>query len=192
MLYLPPRYAHDGIAEGECQTYSIGFRSPGRGELAHELLLRLADDAQELAGEGLYGDAGHPATDSPGAIPAALQAFAQDAVKAAMKDPHAMQRALGEYLTEPKASVWFEPGTARGAMREAVLDRRTNMMYDPRHIFINGESYRASGADAALMRVLADRRRLGPADLARASQDALSLLRNWREAGWVEPGKGTR
>jgi 50S ribosomal protein L16 3-hydroxylase len=26
MLYLPPRYAHDGIADGECQTYSIGFR----------------------------------------------------------------------------------------------------------------------------------------------------------------------
>ena len=28
MLYLPPRYAHDGVAEGECMTYSIVFRSP--------------------------------------------------------------------------------------------------------------------------------------------------------------------
>ena len=28
MLYLPPHYAHDGIAIGDCQTYSIGFRSP--------------------------------------------------------------------------------------------------------------------------------------------------------------------
>ncbi|MEZ0307669.1 MAG: cupin domain-containing protein [Ramlibacter sp.] len=192
MLYLPPRYAHDGIADGECQTYSIGFRSPGRGELAHELLLRLADDARELAGDRVYADPGQAATPGPGAIPDTLQAFAQDAVAAAMKDPHAMQRSLGEYLTEPKASVWFEPGTARGTLREAVLDRRTNMMYDARHVFINGESYRASGADAALMRLLADRRRLEPADLARASQDALALLRNWREAGWLEPGKGSR
>ena len=40
MLYLPPRYAHDGIAEGECQTYSIGFRAPARDELARELLQR--------------------------------------------------------------------------------------------------------------------------------------------------------
>jgi 50S ribosomal protein L16 3-hydroxylase len=31
MLYLPPRYAHDGVAEGECMTYSIGFRAPKRG-----------------------------------------------------------------------------------------------------------------------------------------------------------------
>jgi 50S ribosomal protein L16 3-hydroxylase len=38
LLYLPPRYAHDGIAQGECQTYSIGFRAPARGELARGLL----------------------------------------------------------------------------------------------------------------------------------------------------------
>ena len=44
MLYLPPRWAHDGIAEGECMTYSIGFRSPERDEMARELLLRLTDE----------------------------------------------------------------------------------------------------------------------------------------------------
>src|SRR4051812_29628886 len=36
MLYLPPRWAHDGIAVGECQTYSIGFRAPSRSEIARE------------------------------------------------------------------------------------------------------------------------------------------------------------
>jgi 50S ribosomal protein L16 3-hydroxylase len=189
MLYLPPRYAHDGIAEGECQTYSIGFRAPGRGELAHELLLRLADDAAELSGTGVYGDAGQGATDTPGAVPARLQAFAQDAVKAALKEPAALDRVLGEYLTEPKASVWFEPGPARGALRTAVLDRRTSMMYDARHVFINGESYVASGRDAQLMRLLADRRSLAAAELARASEGAVSLLKAWREAGWVHPGE---
>jgi 50S ribosomal protein L16 3-hydroxylase len=56
MLYLPPRYAHDGIAEGECQTYSIGFRSPARGELARELIQRLAEDAGDAAGATLYRD----------------------------------------------------------------------------------------------------------------------------------------
>ncbi|MFX5622612.1 cupin domain-containing protein, partial [Acinetobacter baumannii] len=25
MLYLPPQYAHDGVAIGECMTYSVGF-----------------------------------------------------------------------------------------------------------------------------------------------------------------------
>ncbi|HSI59164.1 MAG TPA: cupin domain-containing protein, partial [Ideonella sp.] len=189
MLYLPPRYAHDGIAQGECQTYSIGFRAPGRGELAQELLQRLADDAAELAGTAVYGDAGQGATDTPGAVPAQLQHFANEAVKAALKDPVALERALGEYLTEPKASVWFEPGSARGALRAAVLDRRTSMMYDAQHVFINGESYRASGRDAQLMRLLADRRRLTTAELARASEGAVSLLKSWREAGWVHAGE---
>ena len=189
MLYLPPRYAHDGIAEGECQTYSIGFRSPARGELAQELLQRLADDASELAGEGVYGDPRQEATEAPGAIPPELQRFARDALQAALKDASALDRALGEYLTEPKASVWFEGGAARGQLREAVLDRRTSMMYDARHVFINGESYRAAGRDATLMRRLADQRSLGAADLARASEDALSLLASWREAGWLHEGR---
>ncbi|HOF52289.1 MAG TPA: cupin domain-containing protein, partial [Rhodoferax sp.] len=45
MLYLPPRWAHDGIAEGECMTYSIGFRSPNMGEVAREVLQRMAEQA---------------------------------------------------------------------------------------------------------------------------------------------------
>ncbi len=189
MLYLPPRYAHDGIAEGECQTYSIGFRAPGRGELARELLNRLAEDAAELTGEGVYGDKGQDATQTPGALPARLQEYAREAVEAALKDTLALDRALGEYLTEPKASVWFEPGSARGALRTAALDRRTAMMYDAKHVFINGESYLASGRDAQLMRALADRRRLTAAEMGRASEGAVSLLASWREAGWLHPGE---
>ncbi|MOA68590.1 hypothetical protein D3C78_1962780 [compost metagenome] len=59
------------------------------------------------------------------------------------------------------------------------------MMYDARHIFINGESYLAGGRDAKLMRKLADERALSARDLARASDDALELLSAWHEAGWV-------
>ncbi|RYY81543.1 MAG: cupin domain-containing protein, partial [Comamonadaceae bacterium] len=81
MLYLPPRYAHDGIAVGECQTYSVGFRAPARGELARELLERLAEDAADVAGEALYTDAAQPAVPYAGRIPAALGVFAADALQ---------------------------------------------------------------------------------------------------------------
>ena len=185
MLYLPPRWAHDGVAEGECQTYSVGFRAPSRGELARELLQRLAEDAAELAGESLYSDAGSPATQSPGAIAVDLQAFARDAFKAALKDPLAANRALGEYLTEPKASVWFDGGSLLTGSHAVELDRRSRMMHDAKHVFLNGESWRASGRDAALMRLLADRRRLSAAEVARASAGARELLRAWCEAGWA-------
>ena len=189
LLYLPPRYAHDGVALGECQTCSIGFRSPGRGELAQELLQRLSEDAADLAGEARYRDPAQQATDSPGEVPLPLRDFARHALQAALKDPAALDRALGEYLTEPKASVWFEAGDAASAgaadLPALVLDRRTRMMYDDRHVFINGESHRASGRDAALLRTLADRRRLVPRDMARATEAARSLLASWREAGWL-------
>jgi 50S ribosomal protein L16 3-hydroxylase len=192
MLYLPPEYAHDGIAQGECQTYSIGFRSPGRGELARELLQRLADDAGEILVEAVYPDPGQPATATPGALPPQLQRFARDALKAAVRDPLALDRALGEYLTEPKQSVWFEGSTRAATKGDARLDARTRMMYDEHHVFINGESLRASGRDAALMRRLADQRALASAELSRCSAQARSVLGSWAQAGWLHFGKARR
>ena len=91
--------------------------------------------------KALYRDPAQAATDAPGAIPPQLQHFAREALQAALKDPPALDRALGEYLTEPKANVWFEARLgARRRLRAVVLDRRTRMMYDARHVFINGES----------------------------------------------------
>jgi 50S ribosomal protein L16 3-hydroxylase len=188
MLYLPPRWAHDGIAEGECQTYSIGFRSPSRGELARALLERMAEDAPDFAGDVLYRDPAQTATRTPGEVPGELQAFARDAVAAALREPHALDRALGEYLTEPKANVWFEGGEAEGMTDGGImLDRRTRMMYDARHVFINGESLRAGGRDAALMRTLADSRRLSARQIRGASATARDVLTSWIESGWAHP-----
>lgn len=191
MLYLPPRYAHDGIAEGECMTYSIGFRAPSRAEMAQELLGRMAEDAlDDERGAQHYRDARQPAVAHPGAIPDALRDYAREALQRALAQPLALERSLGEYLTEPKPSVWFEPG-ARGVMLEGIrLDRRSRMMYDAHHVFINGESYRAAGRDATLMRRLADERMLPARDLARASDDALELLSSWCDAGWAHPWAG--
>ncbi|AVS72423.1 cupin [Paracidovorax avenae] len=188
MLYLPPRWAHDGIAEGECMTYSIGFRSPSRTGLAQDLLTRLSDgpDEERALSPHLYRDPAQDAADRPGEIPAALLDFARDALARALAEPLAVERALGESLTEPKPNVWFEPGDPDADVAQGVrLDRRTRMMYDARHVFINGESYLAGGRDATLMRRLADQRELAARDLARASEDALELLASWCDAGWV-------
>ena len=43
MLYLPPHIAHDGVAEGECMTCSIGFRAPSTHELTGQFLYHLAE-----------------------------------------------------------------------------------------------------------------------------------------------------
>ena len=59
------------------------------------------------------------------------------------------------------------------------------MMFDAKHIFINGESFRAGGRDATLMRRLADQRYLSAQDLGRVSLEARCLLQDWQEAGWL-------
>ncbi len=187
MLYLPPRYAHDGVALGECMTYSIGFRASKIGELARDLLVRSSESVDEMPGDALYQDAGQSSTERPASIPQGLTDFAKKAMAQALKSPLLIDRALGELLTEPKANVWFDgAGTTRTLKGLGVrLDRRSRMMYDKHHIFLNGESWRASGNDARLMRVLADAREIDASLLRGASPQALALLRDWCEDGWI-------
>jgi 50S ribosomal protein L16 3-hydroxylase len=92
-------------------------------------------------------------------------------------------------LSEPKPSVWFEPGQA-GGQGALVLDRRSRMLYDDRHVFLNGESWRAGGRDAALLRRLADVRRLAAADRARLSAGATAIVEEWLAAGWLHEEQG--
>jgi 50S ribosomal protein L16 3-hydroxylase len=222
MLYLPPMYAHEGVAVGDCMTYSIGFRAPAELELARELLQRFADDTQEeedddeedgdneeenndvagefsandatkniakkVANKVLYKDPKQAAVEAPAQIPAALLDFAKQALEKAMSDPDALARNLGEYLTEPKANVWFDEPEF-----DVVLTRQNRielspcslMMFDARHVFLNGESWRAAGADAKLMQKLANQRFLEPKDLSKASDGAMALLQEWADMGWL-------
>ncbi|WP_291212466.1 JmjC domain-containing protein [Hydrogenophaga sp.] len=183
MLYLPPRWAHDGDALGEdCMTYSIGFRAPQRGGLAGELLQRMAD---ELDDETLYRDPTQAATAHPGAMPEGLEAFAVDALQRLLAERQSLACALGEVMTEPKPRIFFDEAQGHWVAGAVRLDRRTRMMYDPRHVFINGESFRAGGADARLMQRLADERALDARQVQRASEGAQALLQDWFEAGWL-------
>jgi 50S ribosomal protein L16 3-hydroxylase len=188
LLYLPPRYAHDGIAEGECMTWSIGFRAPRQDELAQEMLARLADRAADELADTMYQDAGQVATRQPGQIPAELQSFTHAAVAALLSQPRLLDQCLGEYLTEPKPQVWFdapERAPKWGRHDGVKLDRRSQMLYDRTHIYLNGESWRAGGDDARWMRRLADRRELSATELTQASEAVRSLLSDWLEAGWL-------
>jgi 50S ribosomal protein L16 3-hydroxylase len=186
MLYLPPNYAHDGIAEGECMTWSIGFRSPQAGELARELLIGLSQLADDACDDRLYRDPRQPACDRPAQIPAALQAYASDALQRVLSQPDALSMLLGEWLSTPKAQVWFDGEPfALDDRQGARLDRRTRMLYDERHLFINGEAFRVAGRDASRLRELADRRSLAPKALAQLSPAARAALQQWADQGWL-------
>ena len=187
MLYLPPGWGHDGVAAGgDCMTASIGFRAPEAHELAQALLARMADDTDSDRRNTRYRDASQPATVTPAVVPVPLQRFAQRALAQALATPDLLERALGEWLTEPKAQVWFQANALLTMANGVRLDRRSRMAYDARHVFINGESQRAAGRDARLMRLLADQRRLDAPDMAGASPAALDLLGEWLHSGWLQ------
>src|SRR5664279_1388018 len=189
MLYLPPGWAHDGIAVGECITCSIGFRVPDAVPLAAEVIQRVAESAMEVAEAKpprLYSDRNGTATQVPARIAPALQGFVDVAIARMLADARLRRRALGEVLSEPKPGTWFERDEAAAVDAGVVLDRRTRMLYDDAHVFVNGESFRAAGRDAELVRRLADERRLDASGVSRLGTGARDQLRRWAEAGWCK------
>lgn len=187
MLYLPPHCAHDGVAVTDCLTYSIGFRAPGRQELAAEFLAFL-EDRFELPGH--YQDPDLRPSRHPGRLPPALVRAAADAVAQIRWDADDVAEFLGRYLTEPKPQVVFAPPRAplslarfleRAARRPLRLDPRTRMLYDGERVFVNGETVAVGSGRRLLMRLADDRvlsgRRLPP--------DTGELLYQWHRSGWM-------
>ena len=185
MLYLPPGWAHDGVAEGgDCITYSIGFRAPRGADLGVDLIERLLDRA--AAGDApLYADPEQRATRTPARIPTPLLEFAVASARRVVASERDLARVLGESLTKRKVNVRFAARPRRWRAGAVALDRRTAMLYDGEHLFVNGDSHRVASKDRTLLRRLADRRRLDARAVAAASPAVRSLLGDWLRAGWV-------
>jgi 50S ribosomal protein L16 3-hydroxylase len=191
MLYLPPHYAHDGEAVGECMTYSIGFRSPAYQELG-EAFLEFMADSIDLPGR--YGDADLAPSRNPAEISGQMLARVTDEIGKLRFTTDDITIFLGEYLSEPKVNVVFEPPArpvtlARfrqaAAKRGIRLCRMTRMLYRGKHVFINGESFAVSGKDKASLAGLANARNLDGIHVASASNDVLEALYLWYQDGWL-------
>ena len=188
MLYLPPRWGHDGVAVGECMTCSVGFRAPSRQGLAADVLGRLADEAQEAFAATtprLYEDRQQAATLQPARVPERLMDFARAQLVRWLEDEQALGSALGEILSEPKPTVSFQPGEPWVMGQGVCLAAATRMLYDDERLFVNGESFRIGGTDAPLLRQLADDRRLSGSQVRALSKGARQVLSEWSSAGWL-------
>jgi 50S ribosomal protein L16 3-hydroxylase len=190
LLYLPPGYAHDGVAVDECMTYSIGFRAPAWQELAEAFLDHLRD---AVALEGRYADRDLRATPTPARIGRTMQRRVARALAAVRFDDRDVARFLGRYLTEPKPGVVFEPRKpplsrarfARRVARDGVrLDRRTQLLYDDARYYVNGDDAPLPAADRTALQSLADRRMLAAADCGALAPATIDLLHGWHRDGY--------
>lgn len=183
MLYLPPGWAHDGIAVGsDCMTVSVGFRVPKRADVATELAGRMADAYED---DTLYRDPQQQATQEPSRIPDELIEFAHESLLRMATDTDSMMCALGEWLTEPKPQVWFEGKGGVIGSAGIELDAKSNMQYSSPWLFINGESFEVAGKDEKLLQQLANQRQLPLNVVKKLSSGASEVLQDWLDQGWL-------
>ncbi|MDP1886062.1 cupin domain-containing protein [Polaromonas sp.] len=192
MLYLPPRYAHYGIALNDCLTYSIGFRAASYQELLTQFLIHLQDRA---TAEGTYEDADLKSQAHPAEISASMIDKVAAAIKQLTWSKDDIAQFLGSYLSEPKPHIFFDAPArplSYTKFHQAVekrglhLSLKSQMLFVGEQIFMNGEQVIAQGAARKLLIHLADRRVLpGPLALPEA---AGALLYDWYQAGYVELG----
>ena len=148
MLYLPPGYAHNGVAKGHCMTYSIGFRAPTYQELATQFLVYLQD---HTAIEGMYHDPESQLPIPPGAHQPGYGASGRRAALNKIKWGRTdIERFLGIYLTEPKPHVFFTPPSNPVTQQEFAyqvkegklqLNLKSRMLCRGKNIFLNGDAY---------------------------------------------------
>jgi 50S ribosomal protein L16 3-hydroxylase len=191
MLYLPPRYAHDGVALDDCITYSVGFRAPSAQDLCSRFLDFLQD---RLMVPGIYADPGLKPAKNPGHIDRRLTRELLRLLGGLRWTRSDLLQFIGEDLSTPKPHVVFAPPqraltssafTRRVATAGLRLLPQTILLYDDSAFYINGERCVVSAGAGKRIRRLADRRGLPPSVLPAA---AAGTLYAWYRAGYLAPG----
>lgn len=189
MLYLPPQCAHNGIAEDDCMTYSIGFRTPSCQELAEQFLVYMQD---RVCVKGMYADPGLKAQPHPAEISTDMLKQVEHAIQQISWGKRDIADFLGSYLSEPKPHIFFDPPAKPLSferfeqamkLKGIALDLKTQMLCHDETVFINGTAYPVKKTAYRILRELADSRQLpATADLPAA---AAELLYQWYTDGYI-------
>ena len=99
MLYLPPRYAHWGVALNDCMTYSVGFRSVSHAELLDHITMEATAEIEE---DQRYADPDLQAPENPGEIPRSAIGQLRSIIERYMLDDERLLQWFGQFVTEPK------------------------------------------------------------------------------------------
>ncbi len=107
MLYIPPQFAHNGVAVNDCMTLSIGFRAPSEADvishLADQVCLELTEDAR-------YQDSNIKAASGKPALidQAAIERIQSILTKHIMNESN-IKSWFAQYMTESKYENLHEP-----------------------------------------------------------------------------------
>ena len=190
MLYLPPGYAHNGVAEDECITYSIGFRSASYQELITHFLFYLQDNIEV---SGIYSDPDISLQFHPARINSTMLHQVKiilNKIKWGDKD---IKHFLGIYLTEPKSHIFFkrtaDPMTQNKFMlhiekKGLELNLKSRMLCMEKTIYLNGYVHRINTNTYPLLEKFADHQTLSK--IKNLDNETVTLLYQWYLDGYIE------
>lgn len=197
MLYIPPGIAHDGIAETDCMTISVGFRAPSY----QEVLVHFTDYlAHHLSDDQRYTDAGTRLPEDPAAIDQAAVDRLQQKVLELVSDKEALATWFGRHMTEAKYPELAQAYAGDPEPLMEALDEGVGLCTNPSvrlaywqakdgslRLFANGEHCVVGGSLLPLVQLICNQRSL-PADLLLGwtkEEDAQELLEQLVEKGFL-------
>ena len=198
MLYLPPHWAHNGTAIGECTTYSIGFRSPSAQELGAEFLGWMQE---RIELEGIYTDPDLAVQQNSAEIGTHMVDQIENMLSAIRWGREDVKAFVGAYLSEPKSHVFFDPpqqvlgmkAFARAVRSSGyVLDARSLLLFCDADFYLNGEALALPPPLHELIASLAHQRRLPATSLSDCPEGLLELLHEWYENGFGAPAQSSK
>ncbi len=186
VLYLPPGFAHWGIAQENCITYSVGFRAPADRELLDGFCGHVIEQTPE---QQRYSDPGIAPLRHSGAMDAATLERFRERLANLVDQPDLLADFLGRALSEPKYGITAPTPEKRYTVSslEKILSKAGEVRRNESSRFLLqadfGKLY-VDGTPIALMDTesidlaarLADRRLFTTTDLQPRSSAARQLL----------------
>ena len=189
VLYVPPRYAHNGLAVGDdCMTYSIGFRAPSRAEL----IGGWCDDVVgALADQDRYEDPGLAVQENPGEISTSALAALHAMVTDELAEREAFAHWFGRFTTTRKyPDIDWQPETPMGPEQlRALLASGLPLIRNPASrfsfirgvagslsLYVDGECFECAGELAQFAELLCAQESIAPDALVLDSDQAMALI----------------
>ena len=166
LLYLPPHYAHNGVALEECMTYSVGFRAPATQEMATQFLVYMQD---KINLSGQYKDPDLTCQAHPGEIKEEMVMQIAGMIEQIKWDHADIADFIGRYITEPKAHVFFRsprsPLSVDAFNKQMAsfglrLAPQSQMLFYRERYYLNGEPIDSPASE--LLQAMADMRKIPP------------------------------
>jgi 50S ribosomal protein L16 3-hydroxylase len=191
LLYLPPGYAHEGVALEPCMTYSIGFRAPSHQEWITQFYLQWIE---HLDLSGHYTDRNPKfLQQQPAAIPDQMLKSLKELIEKTPPSHTDLCLFLGEYLTEPKPNTCFQAKKIRLQVFEnkirrhgLQLDKQSLMLYHGPYLFLNGESFLNTAQQRKILERLANQTWLKSEQCLKLGDILTKQCHDWYQKGWLQ------